>query len=62
MHPQDQLLVAEALVQFAGVPRDLSSRERRAWQLAEAIIADIGVEMDEFVRQIDSEWGGPGSA
>ena len=59
MHPQDQLLVAEALVRFAGPPRDLTSRKRRAWQLAEELVAEQGLPMDEFVYQIDEAWRGP---
>lgn len=58
MHPQDRLLVAEALVQFAGNPNDLSPRERRAWQLAEEITADQILPMNELVRQIDPDWRG----
>lgn len=58
MHPQDRLLIAEALVQFAGGD-DLAPRERRAWELAEAIVAEEGLPMDGFVQQIDSDWSGP---
>ena len=56
MHPQDQLLIAEALIRFAGPPRDLTSRKRRAWQPAEELIVEQGLPMDEFVYQIDEEW------
>jgi len=59
MHPQDRLLIAEALVQFAGPPGDLTPRERRAWELAEAIVAEERLSMDGFVQQIDSDWSGP---
>lgn len=59
MHPQDQLLVAEALVRFAGPPRGLTARKGRAWQIAEEFIAEQELPMDEFVYQIDEEWRGP---
>jgi hypothetical protein len=59
MHPQDRLLIAEALVRFAGDPRDLSAREERAWELAEAITAEEGLSFDEFVFQIDDTWQAP---
>ena len=59
MHPQDRLLVAEALVRFAGDPRDLDAREERAWELAEAITADEGPAFTEFVFQIDDDWQEP---
>ena len=56
MHPQDRLLIAEALVRFAGDPRNLDAREERAWELAEAIITKEGLSFDEFVFQIDDAW------
>lgn len=56
MHPQDRLLIAEALVYFAGDPRDLDAREERAWELAEAIISEEGLVFAEFVFQIDDGW------
>lgn len=59
MHPQDRLLVAEALVRFAGDPRDLDAREERAWELAEVITADEGLALSEFVFQIDDDWQEP---
>ena len=59
MHPQDRLLVAEALVRFAGDPRDLNAREERAWELAETITADEGLALTEFVFQIDDDWQEP---
>jgi hypothetical protein len=59
MHPQDRLLVAEALVRFAGDSRDLDAREERAWELAEAITADEGLALTEFVFQIDDDWQEP---
>jgi hypothetical protein len=59
MHPQDRLLIAEALVRFAGDPRDLDAREERAWELAEAITAEEGLSFGEFVFQIDDAWQGP---
>ena len=59
MHPQDRLLVVEALVRFAGDPRDLNAREERAWELAEAITAGEGLALTEFVFQIDDDWQEP---
>ena len=59
MHPQDRLLIAEALVRFAGDPRDLDAREERAWELAEAITAEEELSFGEFLFQIDDAWQGP---
>ena len=59
MHPQDRLIIAEALVRFAGDPRDLDAREERAWELAEMITAEEGLTLTEFVFQIDDTWQAP---
>ena len=59
MHPQDRLIIAEALVRFAGDARDLDAREKRAWELAEAITAEEGLALTEFVFQIDDAWQAP---
>ena len=59
MHPQDCLLVAEALIAFAGDARSETSRERRAWELADALLEENGVEREALVTQIDEMWSGP---
>ena len=59
MHPQDELLIAESLVAYAGDYRDITARETRAWNLAEKIVSSQGLSMDALVSQIDEEWSGP---
>ena len=59
MHPQDELLIAESLVAYAGDHRDITAREARAWNLAEEIVSSQGLSMDALVSQIDEEWSGP---
>ncbi|CCQ34921.1 hypothetical protein HTIA_p2819 (plasmid) [Halorhabdus tiamatea SARL4B] len=60
MHPQDWLLVVEALIRFAGNPRDLETpREERAYEIAEAIAAEQGLDPSEALQQINDEWSGP---
>lgn len=62
LHPQDWLLVAEALVFYAGDPREFETgREERAYELAELIAAEQGLEPHDLARQIDNEWSGPPS-
>ena len=39
MHLQDRLLLAEALIAFAGDARNLSPRERRAWELVNEMLS-----------------------
>jgi hypothetical protein len=58
-HPQDWLLVLEALVEFAGNPRTLSSREERAYELIEEIAAEQGLAPSDCILQIDDDWQGP---
>ncbi|RJT08035.1 hypothetical protein D3261_01485 [Halococcus sp. IIIV-5B] len=59
MHLQDRLLIAEALVAFAGDARTLSPRERRAWDLADGLLAETDVPHEALATQIDEEWSGP---
>ena len=60
MHSQDCLLVAEALITFAGDARDQTPRERRAWDLADALLDEAGIPHEALVTQIDEKWSGPG--
>ena len=59
MHPQDELLLAEALIAFAGDARDLSPRQHRAWELADQLLAEANISHEALVIQIDDEWSGP---
>ena len=59
MHPQDQLLVAESLIAFTGTARELSPRERRAWEIAEQLLSEMDITEEVLVTQIDEEWSGP---
>lgn len=59
MHSQDQLLVAESLIAFAGNARELSPRERRAWELAKQLLSEMDITEEVLVAQIDEEWSGP---
>jgi len=54
-HSQDWLLIAEALIQYAGPAVD-DARERRAWELAERIAAREGVALKQVPRQIGRDW------
>ena len=58
MHPQDCLIVAEALIAFAGDARSETPRERRAWELADTLLAEYGIEREALVTQIDEGWLG----
>lgn len=56
-HPQDWIIVIEALAQWAGAPDDpISRRRERAYELIEAIAAEEGLPADELLRQAASSW------
>lgn len=56
-HPQDWIIVIEALAQWAGAPVDsINSRRERAYELIEAIAAEEGLPADELLRQSVSTW------
>jgi hypothetical protein len=58
-HPQDRLIVVQALVHWAGNPNQLTSeREERAWELVEEIADDMGLPASELLRQVDDDWSG----
>ena len=59
MHRQDQLLITEALVAYGGDARNLSPREQRAWELAEAMLDSDELSPDALISDIDEEWLGP---
>lgn len=59
MHPQAQLLIADALVSYAG-GGDLEPRERRAWDLAASLLAEEELSMDALATQVDHDWTEPG--
>ena len=59
VHPQDRLLIAEALIAFAGDARDQTPRERRARELADALLDEAGIPHGALVTQVDEGWLGP---
>lgn len=60
MHPQDRLLLAEALVAYAGTGEaDETPRQRRAWDLAADLLAVEGLGFDALTAQVDAKWSGP---
>ena len=52
-HPQDWCLVAYALGQFAGNPKECTEQEERAFELIEGIAAEQGVAPSELIRQLE---------
>lgn len=57
-HPQDWIIVIEALAQWAG-PQECVAQERRerAYELIEAIAAEQGLSPSEMIWQVSLEWG-----
>lgn len=55
LHPQEWLLIVQALVDHAGPEID-SPREQYCWGLADRIAAEQGLSLSEAVRQTDPEW------
>ncbi len=56
-HPQDWIIVIEALAQWAGAPNDrISGRRERAYELVEAIAAEEGLPASELLRQMVRTW------
>lgn len=55
LNTEDCTLIVEALVQWAGNPRELDTpRGRRAYELAELIAATHGFTASELVATIDN--------
>lgn len=52
LHPQDWLLIAEALAGHCGPEID-TDRDRRAWVLTGEIAEEQGLEIDEIPRQVE---------
>lgn len=53
-HPQDWIIIAEALAQWGGPPDEIDDgRRERAYELIEAIGADLNISSCELVRQAD---------
>lgn len=50
-HPQDWIIVIEALVQWAGPPEDTGERGERAYELIEEIAEEQGLPASELVSQ-----------
>jgi len=57
-HSQDWLLIAEALIQYAG-PTVETPRQCRAWELAEEIAVREDLEFLEVPQQTQFTWAGP---
>jgi len=57
-HPQDWLIVIDALVAWAG-PDAREPRERRAWELAVDIAEDLELDIVDAVLQSDRNYDGP---
>lgn len=56
-HPQDWMIVAEALTTFSEDWEEIDpDRSRRADELVEAIANEQGVSSPELIRQIDDSW------
>ena len=56
MHPQDRLLILEALSKHATDEYVAPHRRDRAEVLLEAIADDLGVDPVQFALEIDSDW------
>lgn len=55
-HPQDWIIIVEALAQWAGPPDRLDGgRQERGYELIEAISAEQGLTAGELLLQIDSK-------
>jgi hypothetical protein len=56
-HPQDWIIIAEALTGFSNDWEEIDpKRSRRADELVEAIANEQGISTPELIRQIDSSW------
>ena len=56
-HPQDWIIVVEALAQWAGNPKLLhAARRRRAYDLIDVIADEQGLPAAELLKQVDSPW------
>lgn len=55
-HPQEDLLIVEALVYLGHDLEDVDpQRSRQAWRLAEDIVEGHSLDLTDAVLQIDSE-------
>lgn len=55
-HPQDWIIIIEALAQGAGPPDSLAGgRRERAYELIEAIAAEQGLPPGELLKQVALE-------
>ncbi|MFC7216241.1 hypothetical protein ACFQO4_19445 [Saliphagus sp. GCM10025334] len=54
MHPQDDLLVIEALVEYSRTRRDHApDRSERAYAIADTMAAEHGLGLEDAIRQIE---------
>lgn len=56
MATQDLLLVAKALILWAGQSSHETPCACRAWELVAEIAAELGFSPEELVTEIDPEW------
>lgn len=55
-HPQDWIIVVEALAQWAGPPENTGVRGERAYELIERIAVEQGLPAEELVMQADEKY------
>lgn len=55
-HPQDWIIIVEALAQWAGLPDEATGRRERAYELLDAISNMLNLPVEEIVPQIDDEY------
>lgn len=54
-HPQDWIIIIEALAPWAGPPEEMAGeRGERAYELIEAIAAEQGLTPGELLFQVDA--------
>lgn len=53
-HPQDWIIIIEALAQWAGPPETAKGRKERAYELIEAISAEQELPPSELIYQASS--------
>lgn len=52
-HPQDWIIIVEALAQWAGPPDKASERQERAYELIDGIAKEQGLPPAELIHQTE---------
>jgi|GEM_PF-6864787 len=52
-HPQDWIIIVEALAHWAGPPDKVDPRQERAYELIESISTEQGLPPPELLRQAE---------